>query len=154
MHFKGFTGKQNWSSRWSSRLLSWLSPWTRTEKNSDFFFLSCWKAYESSGPLSKGDISSCSQRMRGPRKAEGRETDYRPPRKAAAGLTSASWCGCPSAPCDPRGRSDTRNWFSPFSGLCFRGPRNTNFRKLLWRTITQGRFNGDRPWKDGWSTSF
>lgn len=75
---------------------------------------------------------------------------YQPRRKVAAAQKSASLCCCPSAPCDQRGRSGRRNWFSPFSGLCFQDPRNNNFLKLLWRTMIQpksnwkGRKNGPR----------
>ena len=117
------------------------------EERIDFFFsLSNRKAYKSSSPLSNIQrqliFTAKVTLLKLLRKRK--EMDYRPPRKAAASRRSASLCYCLSVPCDPLEQSDTQNWFSPFSGLCFQDPRNINFHKLFWRTITQCRFNWNR----------
>ena len=43
-----------------------------------------------------------------------KEMDYRPPRKAVAGPTSASSCCCPSAPCDHTDDLTHKTDFLPF----------------------------------------
>lgn len=130
-----------------AKTLSWMWTWTHAEKNEYiFFFLSNRKAYKASSPLSniQRQLVFTAKVMILKLLRKRKEVDYRPPRKAAASRRSTSLCYCLSVPCDPLEQSDTQNWFSPFSGLCFRDPRNINFRKLFWRTIIQCRFNWNR----------
>lgn len=116
-----------------------------TEKNEEIFF-SNRRAYKSKQPTvqypAAAPLQSECDGLETLRKR--REMHYRPLRKASASPRSVFWCCCPSAPCDPLERFDKQNWFCPVSGLCFRGPRNINFHKLFWRTITQCRFNWKR----------
>lgn len=144
LHCHSKDGICAWS--WWTKTPSHVSMWTHTEKNKQMFLLSNRQAYTSSGPRSsiQQQLVFTAEVLISKVFRKRKEMDYRPPQKAVAGPTSASSCCCPSAPCDPHGRSDTQNWFSPFSGLCFPGPGNINFHQLLWRSTTQGRFNCNR----------